>query len=109
MMPAFEDQSAVNLVGQNESVAIANRSGDLFDVALRQYAACGVLRRIQNDQLGSIADQVTEFVGIQSEVLLFAQANRHCAPANIIDHGLIDWKARVGIDDLVTFINEGED
>ena len=34
MMPAFEDQSAVDLVGQNEDVAIANRYGDLFDVAL---------------------------------------------------------------------------
>ncbi len=78
---------------------------DLLDVAALHNAAGGILRRIQNDQSGSVVDERGQFVDIEREVALLAQVDGHGASANVVDHRLVDGKARIGIDDLISFIN----
>ena len=57
MMLAFEDEAAVDLVGQHHDVAIADRARDALDVVLLQHAAGRILRRIQDDELRAVVDQ----------------------------------------------------
>ncbi len=41
--------------------------------------------------------------------LLFAQLNRHGAPAHVMNHRLVNREAGVGINDFVAFIDERQD
>src|SRR6266404_9929882 len=66
------------------------------------------VRRIQDDEPGLVADQAGKLVDVEAEVFLLSQSNGHRATADVVDHGLINWKTRVGIDDLVAFINQRE-
>ena len=43
---AIEEQAAVDFVGQDHDVAVANRFGDLLDVPALENSASGILRRI---------------------------------------------------------------
>ena len=72
MMLTFENQAAVDLIGQHHDVAIADRARDRLDVFFFQHAAGRVLRRIQDDQLGAIVDQPGEFIDIETEIHLLA-------------------------------------
>src|ERR1039458_3800910 len=69
------------------------------------HAAGGVLRRIQNDQLGATGDESCELVDIEREIALLAQLDRHGLAAHVVDHRLINREARVGIDNFISFIN----
>src|SRR5205823_9486555 len=73
------------------------------------YAAGGILRRIQNDQLRAVIDQPTQFVDIESEIQLLAQTDRDSFRANVIDHRLVDGKSRIRVDDFISFFCQRED
>ena len=77
MMLTFEDETAVNLVGENHDVAIADRARDAVDVDLRQHATGRILWRIHDDQLRAIVDQPGELVYVESEIHFFAQSDWH--------------------------------
>src|SRR5207302_8762852 len=61
---------------------------------------------IQDDELGPIRDQGGYFDHSETEIALFAEMNRHSAAAHIVDHGLVDGKTRVGINDFISSINK---
>ena len=105
MLP-IENQAAVNLVGEHHDVAIADGIGDVVDVALAENAAGGVLRRVDDDQLGAIGDEGSQFFHVQAEIALLAQADRDRKAADVVDHRLVDGEARVGVDNLIAFINQ---
>ena len=106
MLASVEEQAAVNFVGENHDVAIANDFCDLLDVAAFEHSASGILRRIQNNQPGSIVDERSELVDFEREVAFFAQMDGHGAAANVVDHRLVNGKAGIGIDDFIALIDE---
>src|SRR5437870_13756 len=101
MMFALENQPAIDFIRQDKDIAIANDFGNLLEIAFGQDSTCGIVWRIQDNQLRAGADKASKLVPIQGEVSFFLQANRHSASANIMNHGLINWKAGTRIDDLV--------
>src|SRR6266478_6752956 len=105
----LENQATVNLVSQNHEVAIADRTRDFLNVILREDAAGGILRRIQNDQLGAVIDQRAQFVDVEAEIQFLAQLDRHSFRANVIDHRLVDGKSRIRVDDFISFFPQRED
>ena len=109
VLPAVEQQPAVDLVGQDHHVAVADGSRDLLDVAALENSARGILRRIQNDELRAVVDERRQFVYVEREVALLAQLDRHGAPADVMNHRFVNREAGIGIDDFVAFIDERED
>src|SRR5208282_2193276 len=109
MFVAVVDQAAVNFVRQNQDVAVADGVGYRENVFLGEHAAGRVLRRIQDDQLGALGNQRGELFDIEAKIALLAQWNRNRAPADILDHRLVDGEAGIRVDDFVSLIDEGED
>ena len=79
------------------------------DVDLGQHAAGRILRRIQNDQLRAIVDQLGELIDIEPEIHLLAQPDRHGFRADVIDHRFVNREPWIGIDDLIAFFDERQD
>ena len=73
-MLAFENEAAVDLVRQDHDVTVANDVSNCPDVLLTKHPAGRVLRRVNDDELGSVADQRREFIDIQPEIAVFPQA-----------------------------------
>ncbi len=109
MFVAVVDEAAVDFVRKNQDVAVADGVGNREDVFLGEHAAGRVLRRVQDDQPGAVGDQRGEFFDVEAKIALLAQRNRNRAPADILDHRLVDGEAGIGIDDFVSLIDEGED
>ena len=75
------------------------------NVLFTKHAAGGILRRVQNDQPGTIVDQRGQFIHIETKIFLFTQADRHRAAADVVDHGLVNREARIGINNLIPDIS----
>src|SRR5439155_14106669 len=56
--------------------------------------------------LGAVTEQVRQFVHVQAEVFFFSQPNRERTPADVVDHGLVNRESRIGIDDLIAWLNQ---
>ena len=105
-MLALEYQAAVNLVRKHHDVAIADDLGNIADVLLAQHSAGRILRRIQNDEPGAIADQRRQFVHIEAEIFLLAQADGHRPRPDVVNHRLVNREARVGEDDFISGVGQ---
>ena len=75
--------------------------GDDFEVRAPEDAAGGVLRRIEDDELGLRRDFCLEFVGVECEFARFLEIDRHRHRAVGHDLRLIDRKSRHRVDHLV--------
>src|ERR1019366_4690372 len=109
MLVAVVDEAAVDFVRKNHDVAVADGVGNGENVFLGKHAAGRVLRRVQDDQPGAVVDQRGEFLDIKTKIALLAQRNGSRASADILDHRLVDGEAGIGIDNLVSLVDEGED
>src|ERR1700756_3887364 len=109
MLAIVEEQAAVDFVRQDHDVAVADGASDLFDVAALENSACGILRRIEDDQPSAVVDQRGEFVDVEREITLLAELDRDGASADVVNHRLVDGETGIGIDDLIPFINQRKD
>src|ERR1700752_3524618 len=100
-MPAFKDQAAVDLVGKPHNVAIADGGGAIEYVLLIEHAAGGVVRRVEYDQPGAVADFVGEFVDVEPKIFFFAQMHGHWLSTQETDQRFVDRESGVGINDLI--------
>ena len=108
-MLAFKEQAAVNFIREHENVAVADDFGHLLDVFARHDAARGVLRRIENNELGVIGDQRGQLIHVEREVAFLAQLDGYGLAAHVVDHRLVDGETRIGIDNLIAFIDQRQD
>src|SRR5882762_2759166 len=107
-MLAFEKQATVNLVRQNQNIAIPDNTGQLLNLFALHHAPGGIVRRIQNNQPGAAGNETCEFVYIDREIPLLAQVDWYRSATNIVNHRLINREAWVGINDLISFINQSQ-
>ena len=103
---ALEDQPAIDLVGEHHEVALADGLGDVAQITPGQHPAGGIMGRVQDDELGAVGDERGQFVHVQAEVHLLAQADGHRLGPQEADHGLVDGEAGIGIDDLILFFHQ---
>src|ERR1700687_3990337 len=106
---AFVDKAAVDFVRKNHDVAVADGIGYFENVLFGEHAAGRVVRRVQDDQLGTVGDQRGQFFDIDGKVALLAQRNCDRASADIVDHGLIDGEAGIGVNDFIPCLNQRQD
>src|SRR6266480_4645209 len=66
------------------------------------------MRRIQDNELGTVVDQPTEFGNVEPEIQLLAQLDRHSLRPDEVDHRLVDGKSGIRINDLIPFFDERE-
>ena len=99
----------IHLVGKDGYVALGAHLGDRLQVAILQHAPRGVLWRVEHDERGSVRDQVDQLVDVETKAALFAQGHGHAFGAHIVDHRLIDRKARVRVDDLAARLAQRHD
>ena len=109
MLATVEQQAAVNFVRQDHDVAVADYFGNLLDLAPPEHSTRRILWRIEDDQLGALTDEPGQFVHIEREITVFTQLNRHRVATNVVNHGLVDGKAGIGIDDLIALVDQRED
>ena len=108
-MLARVEESAVDLVGQDDDVALAGDVGNGFQVGAGEHAAGRVVGRVDDDQPGLAGDQRAELVGVEAKAAFFAERHGHGGGADEADHALVDRKAGVGIEDLVARVDQGQD
>ncbi len=65
--------------------------------------------RIQNNQFGAVVDKGGKFVDIEREVAVFAQMDGHGATTDVMNHGLVDGKTGIRVDDFISLINQRQD
>ena len=99
----------VHLVTQHPRGCLEDRGGGPPHVGLRDDTAGRVLRRVEDDEAGAVAEQRVELVGVEAEPPLLAQRQRHRRRTGEADGRLVDREARVGVDHLVTRPGGGED
>src|SRR5208282_145613 len=102
---AFVDEAAVDFVRKNEDVAVSDGLGYFQNIFLGKSASGRVVRRVQDDQLGAVGNQRGQFFDIEGEVALFAEPNGNRLAERIIDHGLVDGEAGIGINDFISIFN----
>ncbi len=102
---AFVDEAAVDFVRKNENVAVADGLGYIENVFLGERASGGVVRRVQDDQLGAVGNQRGQFFDVEGKIALFAEPNGNGSAVQIVDHRLIDGEAGVGINDFISGFN----
>src|SRR5215813_278846 len=107
-MLAFEDQAAVNLVGENHDVAIANCFPDRPHIFLAENSARRIMRRIQNDELGAIRYPAREIIHVEAKGTFLPQMNRNSTRPDELDHRLVNRKSRIGIDDFVALFYQSK-
>ena len=88
---------------------IADGARDRVDVLFLQYAARGILRRIQDDELGALVDHCCELIDIEPEIQFLTQMDRHSFRPHVIDHRFVDRESGIRIDDLIAVFAERED
>src|SRR4029077_14799846 len=106
---ALIDEAAVDFVRQNEDVTVADGFGYFENVFPGEHAASWIVRRVQDDQLCAVGNQRRQFFDIDGKVAIFAQRNRNRLSERILDHGLIDGEAGIGVDDFISSINQCQD
>src|SRR5581483_11479542 len=106
VVTAFKQQAAVDLVGEDHDVAIADGFGDALDVALLEHGAGGILRRVDDDELGVVGDQALELIDVEPELEFFAKRNRDRFAADEVDHRLVNQEARIRVNDFIPYINQ---
>src|ERR1700693_5032089 len=104
-MLALKHQPTVDLVCEHENIAVADKFGSLLNISALQHAARGIMRRIENDQSGAVGNERRQFVYVERKIIALPQLNGDGLAADIVNHRLINGKARIGVDDLISFIN----
>jgi hypothetical protein len=74
--------------------------------AIRPISAGGILRGIQNHELGSWREAIAEQVEVEGEAASFLQGNRHGPGAEKPDHGFIDGETGIGINHFIARLDE---
>ena len=102
------DQLGVDLVGDHEQVVLDRQPGHEFHVFSREHAAGRVLGRVHDDQAGPRSHQSRQFVEVQAEVAVLAQADAHRHRADEVHERRVDGVAGVGQDHLVAAFDTGQ-
>ncbi len=74
-----------------------------------QHAARGVLRRIQDDQLGAVGDQAANSLTSRRKSRSSRSGMGTGLPAHEIDHRLVDRETGIGVDDFIALIHQRQD
>ena len=82
---------------------------DDCQIVLRQQSSGRVLRRVDNDQLGSGRDFGLKLLGIETELELLQQGQGDRGAPAKADHGFVDGESRVRKDDFVAFLHQSQD
>ncbi len=106
MVFPFVQQLAVDLVRQHDEVVRRRDFRDRLEIGLRQHAAGRVCRAVDDEELRLRRHQAAQLLDIEGEVVLLAQRNRHGFRAGELDHRAIDGETGIGIDRLVTGIQQ---
>jgi len=99
----------VHLVGQHHDATLAGHIGHSLQVIAGQHAPRRILGRVQDDQPGAVADQGAELVGVEAEIPLLAQGQRHRRGTHEVDHRFVDGETRVGVDHLIAGLCQGQE
>src|SRR5450631_2758760 len=102
-MFAFENQAAIDLVGENHYIAISDDLGDVPYLIFVDYSARRILRRIEDNHFSAVINQSRQFVNIESKVPFFLKPDWYRPPAGITNHRLVNGKPWIRIDDFVAF------
>ena len=79
-----------------------------MDILFAQDPAGGILRRIEDNEPGAIADQRGQFVHIEAEIFLLPQAEGHCPRPGIVNHRLVNREAGIGKYDFIPRIGQSQ-
>src|SRR5580704_6350816 len=109
MLASVKQQAAIDFVRQDHDVAVTNQLRNLLNIPAFQNSARRIFRRVQDNQPGAVIDQRSQFIHIERKIPLLAQGNWHGASAYVMNHRFVNRKARIGIDDLISLINQGQD
>ena len=98
----------VDLVREDEQVALDRQPRDELDVLPRQDAAGRVLRRVDDQEPGAVGHQRGELGEVHPELALLAEADRHRPGADEAHQRLVDRVPGVGQDHLVAGLDAAQ-
>ena len=107
-MLALIKNLAVDLVGEHHQVTVSTQARDLAEVFFGNDAAGGVVGRIQNQQPGAVAKLICQRVQVQRKTALFRQPEGFGLSPQVLDHGLVDGEAGVGVEHLVAGFQQSQ-
>src|SRR5208282_6501973 len=87
---------------------VADHAGNLLNVCPLHDPAGGVMGRVQDDQFRAIGNEGGEFVDIKGEIAILAQLDGDRLATYVVDHRVINREAGVGINNLISFINQSQ-
>ena len=106
---AFVQKAAVNLIGKHRNVAAFGEVGERFEIVFGDDGAAWVVGGVYYHQPRSVGDALRHFVHVYAEPSGFVQLHRDGDAAAEVDHGLVDGKAGVGIEDFVSHVHQRHD
>ena len=107
---AVIDHVVVDFVRHHRDVGkILQPGNEPVDLALRGHPAGGVGGGIHDQQTRLRRDQRQGLVGRESKAVLLADRHRDRPRAGILDHGAIDGKARIRVEDVDAGLAEHQD
>ena len=86
MLPPTEDQLLVDLVGDDQEVALFGQLGDALQLRARRQSSGGVVRVRDDEQLRALGQDGADGVGLEGEVVLLQSRHVHHAAPGQIDH-----------------------
>ena len=96
------DQLTVNFIGEHPHLRVlAQDLGNRLQVCLGDDAARGVLRRVENEQLGLGGDFFCQFLRVKTKIARFTQKDGHTHRAIGLDLRVVNRKPWNRINDLV--------
>ncbi|CAB4884834.1 unannotated protein [freshwater metagenome] len=107
MLEAVKRKVLVDLVGDHDEIVLDGDVGDALQFAAGEHLAGGVVRRVEQDQLGARGDRCSYFVEVDAECRRM-QCDGSYLPAGHRNTCLIDVEHRLERDDLVAGVQQGQ-
>ena len=97
------DQLTVDFISEHPHLRVlAQNLGNRFQVGFGDDAACRILRRIQNQELGFGCDFVGQLLRVKTKIAGLTQVNRHTHRAIGFDLRVVNRETWHGVNDFVT-------
>ena len=101
MRVAVVNHMVVDLVRHDRDLGKSLQPRDeLVHFALSGDAAGRIGRRVQDQEPRLRGDQLERLLGGEGKIVLLADRHRDRPRARVFDHGAVDWKTWIGIEDI---------
>ena len=103
----LEHNAVVDLVGDDRKLELRSDLNDLEKVRLREVAAAGVGRVVDEDRAGLVVDLSTHGIEVALPVLLGVELVEVCLESLGVADRLVEGETRLGEEDVVARLQEG--